>query len=100
MCKLGTLLWHSLKKKSNPQNEPAIDKKNRKLKKACHKKHGCCFISAGKDKSDAEDGLQEGHPAGDPLRNTPFPEVSQMREAAERVRDDREVSGVFTYHAS
>ena len=62
---------------------------------------GCCFIPDGKDESDAKGGLEEGHPAGDSLRKKPtIPRrINQTREAAEGVRDGREVARVFIQQA-
>ena len=62
---------------------------------------GHCFIPDGKDESDTEGGMEEGHPAGNPFRKkaTIPRRVSQIGETADGVRDGRKVAGVFAHQA-
>ena len=90
--------------KSNPKSEPATDKKNKnhgQLQKATMNADWSLLHSRWQGWKWCWGQAGGGSSSWGPLRKKPTTprSVSQTREAAERVRDGREVARVFTHQA-
>ena len=90
------------KKKNNPQNEPAIDKKKRNCRQLGKAQHECWLIAASFQMARMKVMLRAGRRRviswGHLRKNATIPRgVVQKREAAEGVGDGREVTGILIH---